>query len=264
MHVKLTDFGTAKSVEGTEGERATFVGTPQYVAPETLDDSITSAASDLWSLGCVIFQMLTGHPPFDGESEYLIFQKILSAKYEFPPDFPETGKDLIQKLLAIDPKERLGVGNYEELKSHPFFEGIRWDELAAMTPPKLRENMDDLGLGEDGEEGSDSLESKWEQFLMETEKILHTGMIVKRRKMTSKKRQLILTDFPRIFYVDPERMVQMGEIPWSEGLWVQVKNDRKFIVHTPNRKYDLESLDDQAMAWANEINGIKTSLKDDD
>ena len=91
MHILITDFGSAKILNpdaaengagsGAEsgpgpGRRNSFVGTAQYVSPEILTNSGSSPASDLWALGCIIYQMVTGIPPFHGNSEYLIFQKV--------------------------------------------------------------------------------------------------------------------------------------------------------------------------------------------
>ena len=56
--------------------RNSFVGTAQYVSPEILTNSGSSKASDLWALGCIIYQMVTGIPPFQAQNEYLIFQKV--------------------------------------------------------------------------------------------------------------------------------------------------------------------------------------------
>ena len=91
MHILVTDFGSAKIVSssdsdveaGVEGEggqarRNSFVGTAQYVSPEILTNSGSSKASDLWALGCIIYQMVTGIPPFQAQNEYLIFQKVTS------------------------------------------------------------------------------------------------------------------------------------------------------------------------------------------
>ncbi|BGP27341.1 serine/threonine protein kinase [Rhodotorula toruloides] len=140
MRVKITDFGTAKLLKKEEmanghplddpmGRPRTrsFVGTPEYVSPEILSEGRESSfSSDFWALGCVLFQMLAGRPPFQARTEYLMFQKIINLEYEFPLGFPADAKDLVEKLLVVDPKARLGgdpaKGNgIEQVKNHPFF-----------------------------------------------------------------------------------------------------------------------------------------------
>ncbi|BGP51465.1 serine/threonine protein kinase [Rhodotorula kratochvilovae] len=140
MRVKITDFGTAKLLkqeeikDGQPGDdpqgrpRArSFVGTPEYVSPEILSEGRESSfSSDFWALGCVLYQMLAGRPPFQARTEYLMFQKIVKLEYEFPLGFPADAKDLVEKLLVVDPKTRLGGdpanGNgIEAVMGHPFF-----------------------------------------------------------------------------------------------------------------------------------------------
>lgn len=98
-------------------------------------------SSDFWALGCVIFQFLAGHPPFKSRSEYLTFQKITNLEYELPEAVPEDGKDLIRKLLVLDPQKRLGASKplgIEAIKQHPFFAPIDWSTLWTVTPPPLQ------------------------------------------------------------------------------------------------------------------------------
>ncbi|KAL1748603.1 kinase-like domain-containing protein [Schizophyllum fasciatum] len=135
FRIKLTDFGTAKVLESYDGRARTFVGTAQYQAPELLTASHTTRSSDLWAIGCNIFQMIAGRFPFTGPSEYLIFEKIKRLDYEFPDGFDAEGKDIVQKLLVLDPAARLGAGSpgsgndAAALKAHPFFASIDWDTL---------------------------------------------------------------------------------------------------------------------------------------
>lgn len=155
-HILITDFGSAKIVsnedtnkleeEGTTAKRKnSFVGTAQYVSPEILTDVEASFACDLWAFGCILFQMLCASPPFQAGSDYLIFQKILKLEYAFPEGFNKTAKDLIEKLLVINPNERLGATDikpYTSIREHEFFKGIDWNNLG--PPPKIgSENKDD-------------------------------------------------------------------------------------------------------------------------
>lgn len=152
MHVKVTDFGTAKILnqgngkgeansdrtQGCEGnDRASsFVGTAEYVSPELLTDKNACKASDLWAFGCIIYQLLAGRPPFKAANEYLTFQKITSLQYEFPYGFPEVAKDLVERLLVLDPSRRLTI---DHTKNHEFFDGITWGPgLWKQKAPRLK------------------------------------------------------------------------------------------------------------------------------
>ena len=156
MHIKITDFGTAKllpdprkpkvasqvdipgvSDSDEESTRArSFVGTAEYVSPELLTDKNACKASDLWAFGCIIYQLLTGRPPFKAANEYLTFQKIVALDYEFPPGFPPAARDLVERLLVLDPQRRLSI---EHIKNHEFFDGIKWGRgLWRMKAPRLK------------------------------------------------------------------------------------------------------------------------------
>ncbi|KAJ3531674.1 hypothetical protein NM208_g8774 [Fusarium decemcellulare] len=158
MHVKITDFGTAKllkdpradasaaSASGApdpgrndgddDGRAASFVGTAEYVSPELLTHKNACKASDLWAFGCIIYQLLAGRPPFKGGSEYLTFQKIVNLEYEFPPGFPPAARDLIERCLVLDPARRLTI---EHIKNHEFFDGQPFGKgLWRSKAPRLR------------------------------------------------------------------------------------------------------------------------------
>jgi serine/threonine protein kinase len=102
------------------------VGTSFFISPESINCSSDLSGCDFWSLGVIIFKMLTGYYPFQGENEEEIFSNILNNNYQLPPFLSDSAKDLIQKLLVLDPEQRLGNGKikntFEDLKSHPFFE----------------------------------------------------------------------------------------------------------------------------------------------
>ncbi|KAJ0400376.1 hypothetical protein ATCC90586_008489 [Pythium insidiosum] len=140
-HIKITDFGTAKDQED-KASGYQFCGTVSYVSPEVLNDKAAGRPCDLWALGCVVYQMLSGRLPFVAENDYLTFQLIInhcSEKLEFPDSIPESARNLIRRLLVQEPEARLGAEQndrgYIELRNHPFFVGIEWDHLDEHTPP---------------------------------------------------------------------------------------------------------------------------------
>ena len=82
--------------------------------------------------------MIAGRPPFKAASEYLIFQSIIALRYTFPPDFPADARDLILRMLVLDPAARPSV---DEIKAHPFFHAIDWDTLWTVEPPPIRTGL---------------------------------------------------------------------------------------------------------------------------
>ena len=117
------------------------------MSPEMLKENQAHYASDLWALGCIIYQCLTGVPPFRGSVEQVIFDSILEKRYSMPADLPEDAIDLIQALLKLNPLDRLGSGpagsdlSMEKLKAHPFFEGLEFDNLHKKSPPIQKGRM---------------------------------------------------------------------------------------------------------------------------
>ncbi|GMF65044.1 unnamed protein product [Phytophthora lilii] len=107
-HLKLIDFGTAKNLTDSALNGPNFVGTPEYMPPETIDNKEPTYASDMWAFGCIVYQLLTGETPFSGGSAYLTFLRVQDGGYYVPDYLSDEAKDLIGKLLQKDPKERLG------------------------------------------------------------------------------------------------------------------------------------------------------------
>ena len=129
-HVKLVDFGTALDLSNEKHSRVAFVGTAEYVSPEVLKDQPVNKGCDLWAIGCILFQILTGRPPFRGESEFLTFQQIseyVEHSFVYPSTLNEESKSIISGFLNKDPLKRLGSGakdsqyGYPNLKQHAFF-----------------------------------------------------------------------------------------------------------------------------------------------
>lgn len=85
--------------------------------------------------------MLSGTSPFKAPTDYLIFQKIKHLEYTIPNHFSPEAKDIIQKLLTLDPTKRLGKEGTEAIKQHPFFDGLDWEHLFECKAPSLKEAL---------------------------------------------------------------------------------------------------------------------------
>ena len=85
-------------------------GTAEYLSPEALNHAETGPETDLWALGCIIYQMFTGRSPFKEKTEFLVFRKIIENKISFPSYIPESAVSLIKGLLISNPSHILGAG----------------------------------------------------------------------------------------------------------------------------------------------------------
>lgn len=130
-HIALCDFGLCKLDMKDEDRTNTFCGTPEYLAPELLLGQGYTKTVDWWTLGVLLYEMLTGLPPFYDENTNEMYRKILSEPLHFPGTdiVPPAAKDLLAKLLNRKPEQRLGANGASEIKAHPFFHSIDWRKL---------------------------------------------------------------------------------------------------------------------------------------
>ena len=129
-HIKLTDFGLSRLCSGINEKVFTICGTPYYIAPEIIENKGYNNSVDWWSLGCLMYEMLNGKPLFNFSSGKIDTNEF-KKEIVLPNNFSEEAKDLITKLLNLDPKKRLGSGSngFNNLKNHKYFEDINWDDL---------------------------------------------------------------------------------------------------------------------------------------
>uniref|UniRef100_A0A8C4GUN9 Ribosomal protein S6 kinase n=1 Tax=Dicentrarchus labrax TaxID=13489 RepID=A0A8C4GUN9_DICLA len=138
-HIKLTDFGLCKESIHDGSVTHTFCGTIEYMAPEILTRSGHNRAVDWWSLGALMYDMMTGSPPFTAENKKKTIDKILKCKLNLPPYLTIDARDIIKKLLKKNPAQRLGSSKPDcaDIQKHPFFRHINWDDLLSkrVEPP---------------------------------------------------------------------------------------------------------------------------------
>ena len=163
-HIKLSDFGLAKVSEkifeqnnntdienyepNSHQKNYSCVGTAYYVAPEVLNKKGYGPEIDWWSVGVIFFEMLIGYAPFCSKETSDVCRKVLNwKKFLRIPSKKKVSKeaeDLIYKLIN-NPNERLGIGGADEIKRHPFFKNIDWDNIRntkAPFIPKIKNDYD--------------------------------------------------------------------------------------------------------------------------
>jgi serum/glucocorticoid-regulated kinase 2 len=145
-HIALCDFGLCKLDMKDEDRTNTFCGTPEYLAPELLTGAGYTKAVDWWTLGVLLYEMLTGLPPFYDENTNDMYRKILTEPLHFPgPEVvPPAARDLLTRLLDRNADKRLGAKGAAEIKAHYFFHSIDWRKLLERKyEPSFKPNVVD-------------------------------------------------------------------------------------------------------------------------
>ncbi len=160
-HIKIADFGMCKENMWGAGTTTTFCGTPGYLAPEIIKEMPYGNSVDWWSLGVLLYEMLIGDSPFEGDDEDELFDAILHSKLEFPAKLAPAAKAILEGFLTRDVPARLGCSRtgQRDIQSHPFFAAIDWVKLENrqieppfkpdIKNPKEANNFDPEFTGED-------------------------------------------------------------------------------------------------------------------
>ena len=158
-YIKLCDFGSCVAIRGTDKEDG-FAGSPEYASPEMITFSGHSFMTDWWSFGIIIYELLYGNTPFFNLDKNRMYDLINNGSLSFPKfitidekdvnfKVSDDAKSLISKLLEKDPGTRLGRNGLKEIKKHPFFSGINFDDLIkkkikAPFKPKVSNNLNTI------------------------------------------------------------------------------------------------------------------------
>jgi len=137
-NVKLGDFGLAKAGIKHPCEGAmSMCGTPEYMAPEVLAQAGHGFCVDYWGLGMLLYEMMTGLPPWYTTDRAKLFRRLKSAPLDVPSYFSEQAANCVSVLLERNPRRRLGVTGIRTAMEHEFFRNISWKSLYArkVEPP---------------------------------------------------------------------------------------------------------------------------------
>lgn len=137
--IRVCDFNSSVVLSLQKDGRAySTVGCPFYMSPEVIKNRGHGFAADWWSLGCIVFEMLTGYPPFYDVNRLGCYQKILLGHVDFPPSMHPIAKDFVVSCLRSDEKERFNTGKTDVfggniIRSHPWFQDIDWDSVESKS-----------------------------------------------------------------------------------------------------------------------------------
>ena len=275
-------------------KRQKFVGTAEYMSPETINSKKIGYYTDMWSMICILYLCFTGHTPFSDKTEYLIFQNIITCKYneENINLINEEALDLIKKFFKIEPSERIGYKgekdfDFNKIKSHPFFilkeKNINLSNIKEQLINKCsyykkflekiknkenKKNKIQNNANIENNDKNDDDKNDEEYFNQEVDEnkgndakngneiIIKSGLLKKQSPyFYYDLRKVILYNTPRLDYIDPDKSILKGSINLTKECSAKLIRNNQFKLITPQRTFIFMCKERYDITpWVNEIN----------
>ena len=245
--LKIIDFGLGNMYKKGQLLK-TGCGSPCYIPPEMIkEEGYDGAKSDIWSAGIILYLMLCGHLPFYEEDNQLMYDKIIAGQYTIPQSLSEDAKDIIKKILEVDPKKRL---NFEEIKEHPWFniinkkymmyKGIDIEENIIPIDEEIVEQMEKYGINK--------VETRYHILKNYHNKITTIYDLLLKKKIDSGKNSIadLQSDIYNEYMNDKKNKISSyGNI--DSMLKHRIGNDNKALTKLPNWAENIYETDSENM-----------------
>ena len=236
---KLTDFGWSNYMQEDE-KRQTVCGTPIYLAPEIIKEDGHDEKVDIWCIGVLLFELITGNVPFQGNDIDTLKENILHLRISWPKDINIDAKNLIKKILKLDPNSRISL---EEMLKHPFFTKHFPNAVKDLIKPEDQGECKTFIISKDDP-------STWEPFIKSKENINET----KNEKENEKKS---IGNTPP----EKEKEIKLKDETKDNENNIMKEQYEKLLEKFENLKRDYEILKENSSS-SNDIEEIKKQINE--
>jgi len=236
---KLTDFGWSNYMQEDE-KRQTVCGTPIYLAPEIIKEDGHDEKVDIWCIGVLLFELITGNVPFQGNDIDTLKENILHLRISWPKDINIDAKNLIKKILKLDPNSRISL---EEMLKHPFFTKYFPNAVKDLIKPEDQGECKTFIISKDDP-------STWEPFIKSKENINET----KNEKENEKKSR---GNTPP----EKEKEIKLKDETKDNENNIMKEQYEKLLEKFENLKRDYEILKENSSS-SNDIEEIKKQINE--
>ena len=247
---KLTDFGWSNYMQEDE-KRQTVCGTPIYLAPEIIKEEGHDEKVDIWCIGVLLFELITGNVPFQGNDIDTLKENILHLKIAWPKDINIDAKNLIKKILKLDPKARISL---EEMLQHPFFTKHFPNAVNNLIKPGDQGEYKTFIISKDDP-------NHWEPFIKSNEKVKENEKVQEQEKEKEKEKEVINQKQKSRGNTPPEKETSPKEEEKDDENKLMREQYEKLCEKFENLKREYEALKESSSS-NNDIEEIKKQISE--